>query len=159
MNEWTAQLYAHAIAIETEAAERYSDLGDAMAEQGQHSVAVLFFMLSSFEARHLRELTRRTAGRVLPKVKAEYSWREGEAPDPVNFDACVGQITPQRALLMALDAEKRAKAFFEHAARVTKDPATRALAREMAEEEAEHMILVQRALERLISHIHPRPGS
>ena len=159
MNEWTAQLYAHAIAIETEAAERYSDLGDAMAEQGQHSVAVLFFMLSSFEARHLRELTRRTAGRVLPKVKADYSWREGEAPETVNFDACVGQITPQRALLMALDAEKRAKAFFEHAARVTKDPTTRALAREMAEEEAEHMILVQRALQRLISHIHPRPGS
>lgn len=159
MNEWTAQLYAHAIAIETEAAERYSDLGDAMAEQGQHSVAVLFFMLSSFEARHLRELTRRTAGRVLPKVKADYSWREGEAPETVNFDACVGQITPQRALLMALDAETRAKAFFEHAARVTKDPATRALAREMAEEEAEHMILVQRALQRLISHIHPRPGS
>lgn len=159
MNEWTAQLYAHAIAIETEAAERYSDLGDAMAEQGQHSVAVLFFMLSSFEARHLRELTRRTAGRVLPKVKADYSWREGEAPETVNFDAGVGQITPQRALLMALDAEKRAKAFFEHAARVTKDPATRALAREMAEEEAEHMILVQRALQRLISHIHPRPGS
>lgn len=158
MNEWTAQLYAHAIAIETEAAERYSDLGDAMAEQGQHSVAVLFFMLSSFEARHLRELTRRTAGRVLPKVKADYSWREGEAPETVNFDACVGQITPQRALLMALDAEKRAKAFFERAARLTKDPATRALAREMAEEEAEHMILVQRALERLISHIHPRPG-
>lgn len=158
MNEWTAQLYAHAIAIETEAAERYSDLGDAMAEQGQHSVAVLFFMLSSFEARHLRELTRRTAGRVLPKVKADYSWREGEAPETVNFDAGVGQITPQRALLMALDAEKRAKAFFEHAARVTKDPTTRALAREMAEEEAEHMILVQRALQRLISHIHPRPG-
>lgn len=158
MNEWTAQLYAHAIAIETEAAERYSDLGDAMAEQGQHSVAVLFFMLSSFEARHLRELTRRTAGRVLPKVKADYSWREGEAPETVNFDACVGQITPQRALLMALDAEKRAKAFFEHAARVTKDPTTRVLAREMAEEEAEHMILVQRALQRLISHIHPRPG-
>lgn len=159
MNEWTAQLYAHAIAIETEAAQRYSDLGDAMAEQGQHSVAVLFFMLSSFEARHLRELTRRTAGRVLPKVKADYSWREGEAPETVNFDACVGQITPRRALLMALDAEKRAKAFFERAARLTKDPATRALAREMAEEEAEHMILVQRALERLISHIHPRPGS
>lgn len=158
MNEWTAQLYAHAIAIETEAAERYSDLGDAMAEQGQHSVAVLFFMLSSFEARHLRELTRRTAGRVLPKVKADYSWREGEAPETVNFDAGVGQITPQRALLMALDAEKRAKAFFEHAARVTKDPTTRVLAREMAEEEAEHMILVQRALQRLISHIHPRPG-
>ena len=158
MNEWTAKLYAHAIAIEREAAQRYSDLGDAMAELGHHSVAVLFFMLSSFEARHLRELTRRTAGRVLSGVNADYSWREGEAPETVNFDACVGQITPQRALLMALDAEKRAKAFFEHAARVSKDPATRALAREMAEEESEHIVLVQRALESLVSHIQPRAG-
>ena len=158
MNEWTAKLYAHAIAIEREAAQRYSDLGDAMAEQGQHSVAVLFFMLSSFEARHLRELTRRTAGRVLPKLNADYSWRQSEAPETVSMDACAGQITPERALLMALDAEKRAKAFFEHAARVSKDPATRALAREMAEEESEHIVLVQRALESLVSHIQPRAG-
>jgi leucyl aminopeptidase (aminopeptidase T) len=54
------------------------------------------------------------------------------------------QITPQRALLMALEAEKRAKACFEHAARVTKDPATRALAREMAEKDA-GIVLMQRA--------------
>ena len=158
MNEWTATLYAHAIAIEREAAQRYSDLGDAMAEQGQHSVAVMFFMLSSFEARHLRQLTRRTAGLVLPQLDADYSWREGDAPETASFEACAAPMTPERALRLALHAEKRAKAFFEHAARLSKDPATRALAREMAEEEAEHIVLVQRALESLVSHIQPRAG-
>ena len=156
MNEWTAELYAHAIAIEREAATRYDELGAAMAERGDHAIAMLFYMLASFEARHLGELTRKTAGVVLPDLSADYTWREGEAPETVSFDACRGDMTPKRALLIAFDAEKRAKAFFEHAARITEDPATRALAREMADEEAEHMVLVERALERLVSHIgHP----
>jgi len=159
MNEWTAELYAHAIAIEREAAARYGELGDAMAEQGHHAVAVLFYMLSSFEARHLGELTGKTAGIVLPDLTADYTWREGEAPETVNFEVRVGEMTPERALLIALDAEKRAKAFFEHAARITTDPATRALAREMADEEAEHIVLVERALGRLVSHIQHRAGA
>ena len=159
MNEWTAELYAHAIAIEREAAARYDELGAAMAERGDHAIAMLFYMLSSFEARHLGELTRNTVGLALPDLTADYTWREGEAPETVSIDACQGEMTAERALLMALDAEKRAKAFFEHAARITKDPATRALAREMAEEEAEHIVLVERALERLVSHIGQRPAA
>jgi len=149
MNEWTAGLYAHAIAIEREAAARYNELGDAMAERGYHAVAVLFYLLSSFEARHLGELTAKMAGLVLPDLSADYTWREGEAPETLSFNACIGKMTPERALLMALDAEKRAKAFFEHAARITADPPTRALAREMAAEEAEHIVLVERTLARV----------
>src|SRR5688572_24911033 len=116
MNEWAAELYAHAIAIEREARQRYDELGDAMADQRYHAVAVLFYMLSSFEARHLGELTAKTAGVVLPDLTADYTWREGESPETVSFDACIGEMTPERALLLALDAENRAKAFFEHAA-------------------------------------------
>jgi rubrerythrin len=149
MNEWAAELYAHAIAIEREAASRYDELGDAMAERGYHAVAVLFYMLSSFEARHFGELTAKTAGVVLPDLTADYTWREGESPETVSFDACIVEMTPERALLLALDAEKRAKAFFEHAARITTDAPTRALAREMAVEEAEHIVLVERTLARV----------
>jgi rubrerythrin len=67
----------------------------------------------------------------------------------VSFDACAGQITPARALHLALDAEKRAQAFFEHAARIATDPATRVLAREMASEEADHAAMIERALSRI----------
>ena len=59
---------------------------------------------------------------------------------------------------MALEAEA-GQDLLRARARVTKDPATRALAREMAEEEADHIVVVQRALERLVSHIKPRPGA
>lgn len=159
MNEWTAELYAQAIAIEREAARRYGELGHAMAQQGEHAVAVLFFLLASFEARHLAELTSKTAGLPLPALSADFSWRDGEPPETVSFEACMGRMTPKRALQIALDAEKRAKAFFEHAARIANDPATRALAREMAEEEAEHIGLVEHALRRLVSHIEHRAGA
>lgn len=129
-----AELYVHAIAIEREAARRYAELGAAMAAQGNHSMAALFRCLAAFEARHLEELKRRTDGVKLPALDADYSW----------LDA--GGTTQRDALQTALGAEKRARAFFEHAARIADDPSVRALAREMAAEEAEHAALIERAI-------------
>ena len=57
-------------------------------------------------------------------------------------------MTQRQALCIALDAEKRARAFFEHACRTATDPAARALAKEMAMEEAEHVALIGRMLQR-----------
>ena len=51
------------------------------------------------------------------------------------------------ALLMALGAEQRAQAFFEHVLVTAADPALRALAREMAADEQEHVLLIERMLE------------
>jgi len=56
-------------------------------------------------------------------------------------------MTPRRALAIALAAENRAQAFFEQAFMTADDPALRALAREMAAEESEHMVMVERLLE------------
>jgi rubrerythrin len=56
-------------------------------------------------------------------------------------------MTPQHALRMALGAEKRAQAFFEHVLLTADDPALRALAREMAADEQEHVLLIERMLE------------
>ena len=39
MNEWAAELYAHAVAIQGEASARYDEPGDAMADQGYHAVS------------------------------------------------------------------------------------------------------------------------
>jgi rubrerythrin len=57
-------------------------------------------------------------------------------------------MSQRDALKIALHAEKRARAFFEHVVRSADDPALRALAREMAAEEAEHVALIERLLER-----------
>jgi rubrerythrin len=140
MSEYTAELYVHAIAIEREAAARYGELGEAMAGRGNHALAALFRMLATFEARHLEELKRRSAGIALPALEADFTWPETL---PGQLD---GSISPRSALAMALAAEKRARAFFQHAGRVCKDAESRELAREMAAEEAEHVALVERML-------------
>jgi rubrerythrin len=119
---FTAELYAHAIATEHEAARRYAQLAERMAQQDDATAAALFHGLAQAEARRLADLRRESAGLELPDLSADHSWRM-EGCDPLQI---------------ALRAEKAARAFFEQAARTAADPAVRALALEMAAEEAAH---------------------
>lgn len=135
--EYAAELYVHAIAIEREGAQRYAEFARSMSGQGNAALAGLFRMLSALEAKRLDELKRTTATIELPPLGADYSWRSDGAPP-----------TAGTALTVALEAEKRARAFFEHAGRIADDPAARMLAKEMAAEEAEHIALIERMLER-----------
>ena len=141
MNEWMGELYVQAIAIEREAAGRYGELAEVMTAQGNHAVAALFRMLAAHEARHLEELQRKTAGIMLPALDADYSW-----PETLQADAAQRPLTTESALAMALAAEKRARSFFEQAARIASDRETRALAHEMAREEAEHVAFIERMM-------------
>ena len=137
------ELYVQAMAIEREAAARYGELADAMAAQGNHALAALFRMLAVHEGRHLAALRRKARGIALPPLAADYSW-----PETLPADALQPALTPRAALAMALAAEKRAHAFFDNAGRVCADAQTRALAREMAAEEAEHSALIERMMRR-----------
>ena len=147
MNEWTAELYTHAIAIEREAAKRYAELAHEMSARGNHAVSELFRLLAGAERRHLEELEHQARGVALPALTSDYTWQDGEAPENVPL-APYDQITERGALLAALDAERRARAFFEHSARISRDPDTRELAQQMAVEETEHAVLIERMLRR-----------
>jgi rubrerythrin len=149
--EYATELYVHAIAIEREAAARYSQFAERMPQQGNEEVARLFRRLAAFEAKHLAALKQRTAGIDLPRLTSDYSWLDDTAPETMPLDVLFRRMTPQQALAIALQAEKRARAFFEHAGRTASDPAVRALAKEMAREEAEHIVLIERMLNRTSS--------
>ena len=143
-----AELYAHAIAIEREAAERYSELAERMDDEGREELARVFAGLAQMEAEHLEALERRTAGLALPEIARErYQWLENGAPETARRELIFRLMTPRQALAIALAAERRAQAFFELVAWSAADPALRALAREMLAEEAEHVELVSRMLE------------
>lgn len=103
------ELYGHAIAIEREAADRYAELASAAAAQGDAGAARVFARLARLEADH--------------------SW-------PLPHDP---GISAHDAALVALQAERRARAFFEHVMRTTQEEALRALAREMVTEESERI--------------------
>ena len=145
--ETPAKLYAHAIAIEREAAERYSELAERMEDEGREDLARLFGLLAREEAEHLDALERRTRGIALPAIGADpYQWLDAGAPETAARELVYRLMTPRQALAIALRAEQRAQAFFEHVYWTSFDPALRSLAGEMAAEEREHAALIGRML-------------
>jgi len=141
--ESPAELYAHAIAIEREAAERYSEFAERMEDEGHEDLARVFALLAGMEAEHLETLERRTRGIALPAIGSErYKWLDAGAPETAARELLYRLMTPRQALAIALHAEQRAQAFFEHVYWTTTDPALRALAKEMAQEEREHVSVV-----------------
>jgi rubrerythrin len=137
------ELYAHAIAIEEEAAERYAEFAEHMDDEGREDLARVFAMLAATEAEHLEALERRTSGVKLPAIApGRYSWLYGQSPEAPVRELVYRLMTPRQALSIALDAERRAQAFFEQVCWSADDPALRSLAREMAAEEREHVGLI-----------------
>ena len=105
-------------------------------------------MLAALETGHLDALERRTAGVALPPLAAQdYKWLGDAAPESAARELVFRLMTPRQALRIALRAEQRAQAFFEHLLLTADDPALRALAREMAAEEQEHVLLIEGMLE------------
>ena len=141
------ELYAHALAIEREAAERYAELAQRMDDLGNDDVAQLFRRLAVFEAEHLDTLERRTNGVPVPQIApGEYAWMDAGAPETVARELVFRLLTPRHALGIALEAERRAQHFFAEVKATATDPALRALAQEMALEEAGHIAMVEQAL-------------
>ena len=149
-----AHLYAHAIAIEREAAARYSEFAERMADLGNEAAAEVFATLARLEAEHLDELVKRTAGMGLPELAAhEYAWLGVGAPETVARELVFRLLTPRQALEIALQGEKRAAAFFESVVLNAADPMLCALAVEMAADEADHIVMIEKLLERTPSAI------
>lgn len=137
------ELYAHAIAMEAEAAARYREFAARMADECRDELSALFEFLGRQEAEHLKALQRRTEGIALPAVDAgKYRWLDDAAPETPARGLVMRLMTPRQALAIALHAERRAQAFFEQVQWKAKDPALRALAREMADEERNHATLL-----------------
>jgi len=142
-----AGLYAHAIAIEQEAVERYSEFAQRMADLGNDAVAEIFANLAKTEANHLQALERRADGMVLPLLaRGEYCWLDAGSPEAAARELIFRLMTPRQALAIALEAEKQAQAFFEHVVTTAPNAALGTLAREMAIDEQEHVAMIERAL-------------
>lgn len=136
----TDELFAHAIAIEHEAALRYAELGERLVDFGETSVGALFQRLAEEDGCRERELRARIAPFPLPNVPAaEHAWLDAGAPQPAAHELVLRLLDARGALLVARDAEQRALRFFEHAAADARDPACALLAARLAEDERRHL--------------------
>lgn len=143
----TAALYAHALAIEQEAAARYRELAQFAADHGNAPAAALFAHLAAREAQHAGSIAARAKGLDLPALKPwEYGWLDDGPPEKVAHELVFRLITPHDALKMALEAEQRSRDFFEHVFATATDPDVKLLAAGLAQEEAQHVEWIERAL-------------
>ena len=140
--------YAHALAIEREARDRYAELVAWFNERGEEMLAGLCATLAEAEGAHYRELERRSRGHELPAIDASsYQWSEVDSPEAPRRELLQRAKRPRDLLLVALEAERKAAAFFEWVASTSPDARVRDLALDMAAEEELHVRWVRDALE------------
>jgi rubrerythrin len=144
-----ASFFAHAVAIEREAAARYDELAGAMNECGNRGLAALFRRLAEDERAHgVRAAARAAALGVAVPESGPFHWLGFESPEATAHAMVHWRMLPVHGLRIALSNERRAVAFFESVADRSSALEVQLLARESAVEETEHVNLVMEALAR-----------
>lgn len=153
INYTVAELLAHSLAIESEAEERYTMLAEQMEVANNEEVAALFRRLAEIEGKHVAKVHTLAGDDPLPHIAPwDLHWRGQAAPEAPQFDDVHYLMTPHQALELALQGECYAAEFFADVAANARDATVRKLAEELAEEEHEHVTLVEKWLAR-----YPKP--
>jgi rubrerythrin len=141
------ELLAHALAMETEAAERYGELADQMQTHRKTAVAAIFRRLEIAEKMHLVELTEKCKGVVLPHYAPwNFKWRSNESPETIDIGKVHYQLSVRDAIVLALEHEHKASQFYADIADTAQVADVSALARQFADEEREHVSWLETCL-------------
>jgi rubrerythrin len=137
-----------AILIEEEAGERYLEFAQQLENQHTAEAAEFFRTMVANEAKHGEELTERRRalfGQAPRRVDRSLLW-DVEAPE---YEQARAFMSHRQALHVALESERKARAFFAGALKHVKDSEVRTLFQELGEEEAVHERLVSAELSKL----------
>lgn len=150
----TEELLAYALRMEQEAVERFNDLADQMEVHHNYEVADLFRKLAEIESTHVENVGTAAAGRELPSLLPwEFEWHGGTSPEGGPLEEAHYLMQPWHAIELALEGERLAAGFFRQVAETASDHRVAKLARELAEEEAHHVALLEKWQKRF-----PKPG-
>ena len=134
------ELLAHALAMETEAAERYGELADQMETHRKTAVAAIFRRLEQAEKAHLGDLIEMCSKFELPHIAPwDFKWRHSESPEAIDFTKVHYQLSVREAILLAFEHERQAAEFYAGIAQTATDVDVQKLAREFAAEEQQHI--------------------
>jgi rubrerythrin len=148
-----AELLAHSLAIEAEAEERYTMLAEQMEVHNNDEVAALFRQLAEIEGKHVAKVRALSGDTPIPHIAPwDLRWHGQPSPEAPSFDDLHYLMTPHHALELALQGECYAAEFFADAAANASDATVRQMAEELAQEEREHVALVEKWLAR-----YPKP--
>ncbi|CCG09181.1 ferritin-like domain-containing protein [Pararhodospirillum photometricum] len=142
--ETLGEFLAHAIALEEESGHRFDALADSLEVHHNCEVTELFRKMAHFSRLHLREVRRRAQGVDVPALKPwEFRWPDPEAPETVATEDTHYRLSAPEALTLALDSERRGEAFYRWVAQTSGNETVRTLATDFADEEAEHVALLE----------------
>ena len=140
---------AHAVELEREAARRYEELAESMRTDSNDEVEKFFRRMATFSRKHLALAMERGGFRHLPVLSAkDYVWPDDISPEQFDWIGVDAMMDVNNALDLALDGERRGHAFYANIATTTGDPEVRAMAREFAAEEAEHVAELEKWIAR-----------
>jgi rubrerythrin len=138
-----AQFMARAYQMELDAEARYDMLADQMETHHNAEVAALFRKLSRIEGKHAKKILEQMKWKSLPALPAAFQWQGFESPEAVPADEPHYLMQPWHALKLALECEQRAQRYFEQVAKQKVPARVRKAALEMAEDEREHVRLIE----------------
>lgn len=143
------QFLAFAVRVEEEAANHFDALADDMARCANTEVADLFRRLSNFSRLHLEEARARAGDRDVAKfLPGDHIWPDLVTPEQTALWAGDAYLSRRDALKAAMEGERLGFEFYHHVAETSPDPEIRAMAKAFANEEAEHVEILERWIER-----------
>lgn len=144
-----ATFLAHALAFENEAALRYDELADTMEVHNNQDVAQLFRRMATFSRMHADAVKGRAGKVALPHFKPwEFQWKDAEGPEVTPVERTHYLMTPYHCLQLALHNERRGRDFYQAVADAHADAEVKHLAKQMSDEEQEHVLVLEEWLSR-----------
>jgi rubrerythrin len=135
---------AQALVMEMEAAQRYTEFADAMEMHNNVEVAALFRKMAVIEDKHAQQIMAEMGWTTTPApLPGAVQWGGFEAPETTPIDEVHYLMQPYHALELALANEERAERFFAQLGKAATTASVRKAARELQEEEREHVELVR----------------
>jgi rubrerythrin len=139
------EFLAYAVKLEEEAALRFGQLADTMLSCGNVEVGKLFRRLADYSRMHLADARARSGFRDIPVLQpSEFVWPDVESPETAEIWAADPFIGREQALEVALAAETASHDYYRRILETTDDPEIRTMAREFADEEAQHVAELQK---------------
>jgi rubrerythrin len=137
-----------AILIEVEAFERYTYFAEQLGHRFPGDAASMFRSMAINESKHGKQLIERRKelfGGQPVRVSKDALF-DVEAPE---LGAPRRNMSPLKALQLALASEQKAFWFYDEALKHVTDPGVRELFEELRDEETEHVRMVKEAIEAL----------
>lgn len=139
--------FAHAVKLETEAVRISERLSGIARMRDRTDVEAFYLEMAGYSRKHLGiALDRTGCGDVVDLPAEAYRWPDGFPPESLQWRD-VGDIDDlDRAMELALAAERRGMAFYRHVAATSRDSRVQELAGEFGAEEAEHVAAMERIM-------------